>query len=194
MRRVAPEFLALYPRMRLDLSAEGRFVDIVAQGFDAGVRLAEAVPQDMIAVPFGGSLRFLAVAAPAYLDRHSPPQTPQDLSHHRCIRQRLLGGTLYHWEFERDGRVTSVDVPGVLTLDHSGLIVEAAVAGMGIAYVPETAAQEELAKGRLLPLLEGWCPPGPGLCLYYPGRRHVTAGLRAFIEVLRRCLPEDDRR
>lgn len=189
MQQVVPEFLTTYPRMRLDLASEGRFVDIVAQGFDAGVRLAEAVPQDMIAIPFGGALRFLAVASPAYLDAHPAPTAPSELSAHRCIRQRLPGGSLYHWEFERGGRTQIVDVSGVLTLDHSGMMVEAAAAGMGIAYVPETVAWENLRSGALVPILEDWCPRGPGLCLYYPGRRHVPAGLRAFTEVLRKWLP-----
>lgn len=189
MKSVAPEFLARYPQMRLDLAADGRFIDIVAQGFDAGIRLADAVPLDMIAVSFGGALRFVAVAAPDYLARNPAPIEPVGLRLHRCIRQRLPSGKLYQWEFEKAGEIQTVDVPGVLTLDHNGMMVEAAAAGMGIAYVPETAAVEALMRGELVLLLEDWCPPAPGLCLYYPGRRHVPAGLRAFIDVLREHLP-----
>ncbi len=189
MRSVVPEFLKRYPQMRLDLAADGRFVDIVAQGFDAGIRLSEAVPLDMIAVPFGGTVRFVAVASPDYLSASPRPAVPDDLAVHRCIRQRLPSGTPYRWEFEREGQTRNVDVQGVLTLDHNGMMVEAAVAGMGIAYVPETVAKEDLDNGTLVLVLEEWCPPAPGLCLYFPGRRHVPAGLRAFIDVLRRELP-----
>lgn len=189
LQTVVPDFLALHSRMRLDIAAEGRLVDIVAMGFDAGIRLAETVPQDMIAVPFGGALRFLAVAAPGYLADHPAPATPAGLEAHRCIRQRLPGGTLYQWEFEREGQTLTIDVPGVLTLDHNGMMAEAAMAGMGIAYVPETVARAGLADGRLVTVLGDWCPAGPGLCLYYPGRRHVPAGLRAFIDLLRQRLP-----
>ncbi|WP_138469097.1 LysR family transcriptional regulator [Poseidonocella sp. HB161398] len=190
MRHVVPDFLALHPRMQVDLSIDGRFVDIVTQGFDAGVRLAEAVPQDMIAVPFAGPLRFVAVAAPAYLAQHPAPHVPADLAAHRCIRQRLPGGSFYQWEFERDGRAETVDVPGVLTLNNNPLMAEAAAAGLGIAYVPETVARDALEAGRLQLVLEPFCPPSPGLCLYYPGRRHVPAGLRAFITLLKQRLPD----
>ncbi|WP_268875490.1 LysR substrate-binding domain-containing protein [Brucella cytisi] len=153
------------------------------------MRLADAVPLDMIAVPFGGPLRFLTVAAPDYLASHPAPTVPDELRSHRCIRQRLPSGKLYQWEFEQAGEIRTVDVPVVLTLDHNGMMVEAAVAGMGIAYVTEKAAAEAVQKGKLVLVLESWCPPASGLCLYYPGRRHVPAGLRAFIDVLSAQLP-----
>jgi DNA-binding transcriptional LysR family regulator len=123
----------------LDLVSEGRLVDIVEQGFDAGVRLGEAVPQDMIAVKLYGDIRFLAVASPGYLDGRTPPATPDNLRNHRCIRQRLPSGKRYRWEFSKQGEELSIDVPGALTLDDSDLMVEAAADGLGIAYVPETA-------------------------------------------------------
>ena len=182
---VVPGFLARYPDMALDLVTEGRLVDVVAEGFDAGVRLGEAVPLDMIAVRFGGDARFVAVAAPAYLAAHPPPRTPDDLHGHACIRVRLPSGKLYRWEFEKNGQVLAVDVPGVLTLDHMDLMADAAVAGLGIAYVPERAARAHLGRGALAAVLDDWCPWIPGLCLYYPGHRHVPPGLRAFIELLR---------
>ena len=185
LRHVAPTFLDRYPRVTLDLVSQGRLVDIVAEGFDAGVRLREAVPQDMIAVPFGGGVRFLAVAAPAYLSRHGEPGTPEDLRHHRCIRQRLPSGKPYRWEFAQGSDELAIDAPGVLTLDHNGLMVEAAMNGLGIAFVPEPWARPALTDGRLRALLEGWSPVLPGLCLYYPGRRHVPPPLRAFIDELR---------
>lgn len=185
LRRIVPHFLNRYPRVSLDLVTEGRFVDIVAEGFDAGVRLREAVPQDMMIAPFGGTTRFLAVASPGYLARHRRPETPDDLKDHQCIRQRLPSGKPYRWEFERNGSEFAVDVHGALTLDHNGLMVEAAEDGLGIAYVPEAAARDALDRGGLVALLEPWSPPGPGLCLYYPGRRHVPPALRAFLDSVR---------
>ena len=185
LRHVAPGFLDRHPRVMLDLVSEGRLVDIVAEGFDAGVRLREAVPQDMIAVPFGGEVRFLAVAAPAYLSRYGEPGAPEDLRHHRCIRQRLPSGKPYKWEFAKGCDELAIDVPGVLTLDHNGLMVEASIEGLGIAFVPEPWARPALQDGRLLAILEDWSPLLPGLCLYYPGGHHVPPALRAFIDELR---------
>jgi DNA-binding transcriptional LysR family regulator len=185
MQSVVPAFLTRYPDMSVDLVTEGRLVDIVAGGFDAGVRLGEAVPQDMIAVRFGGELRFLAVASPAYLAGHKPPLTPDDLKDHACIRVRLPSGKLYRWEFAKHGQELTVDVPGPLTLDHPGLMAEAAADGMGIAYVPDRCAQPFLATGKLVTVLDDWCPLIPGLFLYYPGHRHVPSGLKAFVDMLR---------
>ncbi len=184
LRSVVPAFLDRHPGLALELVADNRFVDIVERGFDAGVRLAEAVPQDMIAVPFGGEVRFVAVASPGYLAGNAPPRSPDDLRSHRCIRHRMPSGKPYRWEFARHGREWVVDVPGPLTLDHNGLMVEAAAAGLGIAYVSEQAARPLLDEGRLVVVLSEWSPPVPGLCLYYAGQRHVPAGLRAFIDVL----------
>jgi len=182
---VVPLFLTRYPQMALDLISEGRLIDIVEQGFDAGVRLAESVPQDMIAVRLGGDMRFVAVASHTYLAASSTPVHPDDLRHHRCIRQRLPSGKLYRWEFARHGQEIAIDVQGALTLDHSGLMVEAAIDGLGIAFVPEHVARAGLASKKLAIVLEDWSPAIPGLCLYYPGNRHVPAGLRAFIDTLK---------
>jgi DNA-binding transcriptional LysR family regulator len=184
LKRVVPTFLERYPHVLLDLVTEGRLVDIVEQGFDAGVRLAEAVPQDMIAIPLGEDFRFLAVASPTYLTI-GEVSTPDDLQRCRCIRQRLPSGKLYRWEFARNGQEIAVDVPGTLTLDHTMLMIEAAADGVGIAYVPEIAARPWLDDGRLMALLEDWSPDVGGLRLYYPGHRHVPAALRAFIDVMR---------
>ena len=185
LRHVVPGFLRRHPRVTLDLVSEGRLVDIVAEGFDAGVRLREAVPQDMVIVPFAGDTRFLAVAAPAYLAEQGVPMTPDDLHRHRCIRQRLPSGKRYRWEFALNADEIAIDVPGALTLDHNGLMVEAATDGLGIAYVPEPIARPALEDGRLVALLQEWSPAIPGLCLYYPGHRHVPPPLRAFIAELR---------
>lgn len=179
------EFLSRYPDMRVDLVTEGRFIDIVKEGFDAGIRLAETVPQDMIAVPCGPDLRFAVVGAPRYLKARERPRVPGDLAAHRCIRHRLPSGALYRWEFEKRGQHLRVDVDGPLTLDNHLLMIEAAVAGAGLAYVNEWSVRGEIASGRLVRLLGDWTPPYPGLRLYYPGRRHVPAGLRAFIGLIR---------
>ncbi|NKN38436.1 LysR family transcriptional regulator [Agrobacterium sp. a22-2] len=185
IQSVVPTFLARNPDMSLDLVTEDRLVDIVAEGFDAGIRLGEAVPQDMIAVRFGGEARFVAVAAPAYLAAHAAPRVPDDLKDHACIRFRLRSGKLFRWEFEKHGQEISIDVPGALVLNHLDLMAEAAAGGLGIAYVSEHAAAPHLERGTLVCVLEDWCPFIPGLFLYYPGHRHVPAGLRAFIDVLK---------
>lgn len=185
LERAIPAFLERHPQMSLDLVTEGRLVDIVAEGFDAGVRLGESVPQDMIAVAIGGMARFIAVASPAYLRAHKPPRTPDDLQRHACIRHRLPSGKPYRWEFSRRGQEVTIDVPGALTLDHTGLMAQAAQAGLGIAYLPEAVASPALEDGSLVRVLQAWCPQVPGLFLYYPGHRHVPPGLKAFIAVLR---------
>ena len=185
LHHVVPGFLERHPRVRLDLMSQNRLIDIVAEGFDAGVRLREAVPADMIVVAFGGDVRFLAVASPSYLSRHGVPATPDDLERHRCIRQRLPSGRPYRWEFARGSDEIAIEVPGALTLDHNDLMVGAAVDGLGVAFVPDKVARPALRDGRLRAVLEDWCPSIPGLCLYYPGRRHVPPPLRAFIDDLR---------
>jgi DNA-binding transcriptional LysR family regulator len=185
MRHVVPAFAARFPEVQLDIVTEGRWVDIVADGFDAGVRLAEAVPRDMIAIPFGGDERFVAVAAPAYLAAHGTPATPADLMRHVCLRFRMPGGKLYRWEFERRGGELKLDVPGTVTLDNMRLTRAGALAGLGIAFIPVGLVRDALDRGALVSLLDEWTPPFPGYCLYYPSRRHLAAGLRAFIDVLR---------
>ncbi|MGG8470837.1 LysR family transcriptional regulator [Rahnella sp. PAMC25617] len=185
LRNIVPEFMTRYPGVTLDLVAEGKLVDIVGQGFDAGIRLGEAVPRDMIAVRLSPDLRFLAVASPDYLAVYPAPETPDDLARHQCLRQRLPSGKRYRWEFQKRAEEVAIDVPGNLTLDNTQLMVEAAEDGLGIAYVPEDYARVALKEGRLIAVLEDWCPPVPGLFLYFSGNRHVPAALRALIEMVR---------
>jgi DNA-binding transcriptional LysR family regulator len=185
MQRAVPTFLTRHPGVEVDLVTEGRFVDIVAEGFDAGVRLAESVPLDMIAVPFGGDARFVAIAAPTYLKEHGAPRSPGDLLSHSCIRYRMRSGRIYRWEFERRGKSVSVDVPGRMTLDDDDLMVDAAAKGFGIAFVPEQSAAAALRAHAVKQVLALWCPRIPGLQLYYPGHRHVPAAMRAFVAVLK---------
>ncbi len=182
---VVPVFLARYPDAQLDLVTEGRLVDVVEQGFDAGIRLAEAVPKDMAAVPLGADLRFIAVASPAYLRSNETPKIPDDLHQHRCIRQRLPSGKRYRWEFRKRRQEVMVDVPGALTLDNSEFMVEAAVAGLGIAYVPESYARNALDDGSVVLVLEDWCPIIGGLQLYFPANRHMPPVLRAFVDLIK---------
>ncbi|WP_456309610.1 LysR family transcriptional regulator [Serratia proteamaculans] len=186
---VIPEYQARYPGVELDLVVDGRLVDIVAQGFDAGIRLAEDVAADMIAVRFGEDIRFVAVASPAYLAQHPAPGVPDDLAQHRCIRQRLPGGRRYRWEFSRHGQQVALDVPGTLTLNSSALMAGAAIQGLGIAYVPESHVREALNQGTLVRVLEAWCPPVPGLCLYFPANRHMPVSLRALVDMIKRQSP-----
>jgi DNA-binding transcriptional LysR family regulator len=185
LRPVVANFLRRYPDMNVELALEGRHIDIVAEGFDAGIRLAESVPQDMVAIPCGPDSRFIVVGAPAYFEHASVPQSPSDLLNHECIRRRMPGGKLYRWEFEKRGEEMAVDVPGRLTLDNDILMVEAAVEGLGLAFVSDFWVKGRLAAGNLQAVLEDWTPPFPGLRLYYPGHRHMTAGLRAFVDMLR---------
>lgn len=182
---VLPDFLATYPDIHVEIVVDTRLVDIVADGFDAGIRLLEDVPRDMIAVKFGPELRFAAVASPAYLSRHEPPKTPQDLAQHRCIRFRFVSGTLYRWELENRGSSASIDVAGPMTLGNTNLMVDAALAGIGIAWVPDYHVTEHLASGRLIHLLPDWSPSLSSLCLYYPANRHPPAALRLFSQAVR---------
>lgn len=183
------EYLRRYPKMTVDLVTEGRLIDappdIVAKGFDAGIRARELVPRDMIVVPLGPALGYAVVGAPSYFEVNPPPQTPADLMSHRCIRLRMTSGAIYRWEFARQGKEVNVDVTGPLTLDDPALILEAAKAGVGLAYLWEWYVTEDLSNGRLVRVLQDWTPLFPGLCLYYPGRRHVPAGLRALIDLIR---------
>jgi DNA-binding transcriptional LysR family regulator len=179
------EYLRRYPDMSVVIVTEGRLVDVVGQGFDAGIRIAEAVPQDMIAVPVGPEQRMVVVGSPAYFRDRPIPTVPADLLQHRCIRARMASGAIYRWEFEQRGETVEIDVPGSLTLDEMTLMLEAVLAGTGLAYLSLWSVAEHIAAGRLVAVLEDWTPPYPGLRLYYPGRRHVPAGLRALIALIR---------
>jgi DNA-binding transcriptional LysR family regulator len=180
------DYLRLYPEMNVVLVTEGRLVDVVGQGFDAGIRIAEAVPQDMIAVPIGGDQRMVVVGSPGYFAEHPQPQAPEDLMAHRCIRARMASGQIYHWEFEKRGQAVAIDVPGQLVLDEWTLMLEAVLASAGLGFLSAWSVAPHLASGRLVAVLEDWTPPYPGMCLYYPGRRHVPAGLRALIDLIRK--------
>lgn len=179
------DFLRRYPDMVVDLVTEGRLVDIVADGFDLGVRVAGLVPSDMIAVPLGRPQRYAVVASPDYIEAHGAPQTPADLLQHACIRVRLPDGALFRWRLEKDGEIAQIDVRGPIILDEASLARTAVLDRLGIGFFMEQSVLEDIRAGRLMRLLEDWTPPYPGLCLYYPGRRHLSAGLKAFLALAR---------
>ena len=188
LRAIVPRFRRAYPEVELELRAEDRTIDIVADGCDAGIRLRYAVPADMIAVPLGGPIRFVVIATPNYIAQVGAPRTPEDLLEHECVRVRLPSGALYAWQFERDGEQLALHVPGKLVLDRAELMVEAALGSVGFAYAFEDLVSEALAAHRLVTVLDEWCCPEPGLTLYYPGHRNPPPALRAFIDLVR--MPE----
>jgi DNA-binding transcriptional LysR family regulator len=175
-----------YPDLTVEISVNAGFVDIVAERFDAGVRLGETIAQDMVAVRISPDMRMAAVGAPAYFARRAPPRTPHELAGHDCINLRFptLGG-LYAWEFEKDGRALTVRVEGQLIVNEIAIALQAALDGSGIAYLPEDYVRPQIEAGRLTRVLGGWCPPFPGYHLYYPSRRQQTPALALLVEALR---------
>jgi DNA-binding transcriptional LysR family regulator len=179
-------FLPAYPDIRLELDVSYGLKDIVAERFDAGVRMGELVEKDMIALPIGPPMRMAAVGAPSYFARRPPPRRPQELAAHTCINLRLpTHGGLYAWEFERNRRAVNVRVDGQLVFNSIGPILAAAVDGFGIAYLPEGEVLPDLHAGRLVRVLEDWCPPFPGYHLYYPSRRQASPAFALVVEALR---------
>ncbi len=179
------DFLRAHADVRIEVTENDGLVDIVAEGFDAGVRLHEFVPEDMVAVPLGPPLRGMIVASPAYLAQHETPQHPRDLLRHQCVRFRFASGHLYKWQFERGEESLEIDVQGRITLSEQTTILRAVLDGLGIAYVLEDAARPWLDSGQLVSMLEDWSPPFPGFVLYYPRQRQMTSALRAFVDLLR---------
>ncbi len=181
-----PEFAALYPDIHIDMIIEDRLADIVGSGCDAGVRPGELLQQDMIAVRMTPDVRTAVVGSPAYFEKHSKPKVPADLAEHACINYRFAEtGALYRWPFSKGNKRMEVEVTGSLTLNDAGLMVKAALSGMELACTLEDNIIQELSDGRLMRVLENWCPPSPGFLLYYPSRRHLSGALRAFIDFMR---------
>ena len=175
-----------YPDIRLEIVSDSGFVDIAALGLDAGVRLGESVEKDMVAVRIGPDERLLPVASPSYFERRPVPASPQDLVRHDCINLRLISsGTIYAWEFQQDGRPLRVRVDGPLIFSSIRLSVDAALEGLGIAFVPEEAVRSHIERGELVAMLENWCPAIPGFHLYYPSRRHQSPAFQVVVEALR---------
>lgn len=187
-RAVAPvvlDFLRRYPDMRVDLVTEGRLVDIVAEGFDLGIRPADLVPRDMIALPMGQVQRHAVVAAPAWLAAHRRPLSPADLDPATCIRVRLPNGALLRWPLEKEGIHAPFETAGRLTVDEAAIARAAVLEGAGIGLFHEVDVADDIAAGRMIRLLEDWTPARPGFSLYYPGRRNPSAGFAAFLAMVR---------
>ncbi len=179
-------FLRQFPDIKVEINLDNRLTDIVAERFDAGVRLGEQVAQDMIAVRIGPDWRMAVIGSPAYFADHPPPQTPHDLTRHSCINLRLLSyGGFYAWEFERDGQKLNVRVDGQLAFTSSVPILDAALSGHGVACVPEDMAAPHLTSGALQRVLVDWCPLWTGYHLYYPNRRQTSPAFALLVEALR---------
>ncbi len=174
-----------YPEVELEVVGSDAVVDIVAEGFDAGMRFGELLQQDMVALPVGPPVRFVACAAPAYLDAHGVPHTPQDLLAHRCIALRFPSGARYRWEFARAGQPIDIAVGGALVLDDMAAIVHAAIDGAGVCYTYEGYAAHHVAQGRLRYVLQDWSVPEERFYLYFPSARNMSASLRALVAFLR---------
>lgn len=178
-------FAATYPDIVLEIVIEDRFTDVVEAGFDAGVRLGESLQRDMIAVRIGPDIRGAVVGAPSYFKTAPKPRHPRDLAAHRCIRFRFSSGILYRWEFARDGEEIEIAAQGPLIFDEDHMIVQAAIDGAGLAFVFEDYVRAPLADGRLIRVLDDWCPSFDGFFVYYPSRRQVRPALRAFVDFFR---------
>ncbi|MGY4395458.1 DNA-binding transcriptional LysR family regulator [Sphingomonas sp. UYAg733] len=185
LRNVMGPLLKQNPGLHLDIVATDRLVDIVEDGFDAGIRFGERLTQDMIAVRIKPVLRFSVVGSPDYFLDRTVPVTPADLQDHKCVRYRYPSGAIYNWQFERKGEAVDVDVNGPITLGDQELMIEAALQGCGLAYVWDNRVMPYLASGKLIRCLDDWCAPDDGLFLYYPSRRYLSGGLRALIDMLK---------
>lgn len=183
---VLPDFIAAYPDLSVDITVDDRLVDIVREGYDAGIRYGDTVPQDMVAVPLTGPLRWVIVGSPAYLKRHGHPQSPADLAHHACVRIRLGDNTPYQWELTDQGRVIEVDVPGPMSVNETDMAVNAALDGVGLAYCLQWRVEKELAQGSLELVLPECAVDGAPMVMYYPSRRQALPGLTSLVQMLKR--------
>ena len=178
-------YLQRYPQVHIDIVTEGRLVDVIAAGFDLGVRSKDLVPSDAIALPLGQARRIAVAASPAFFENRRIPQVPQELLTFPCIRARLPNGALLRWRFEKDGDEVQLEVDGPITLDEASLARMAAINGVGIGYFMESDVREDIVAGRLVRVLDDWTPPLAPLCLYYSNRRNSSAAFQAFIALAR---------
>ncbi|WP_442678292.1 LysR family transcriptional regulator [Sphingomonas sp. ASY06-1R] len=178
-------YLQRYPQVHVDLVTEGRLVDVVAAGFDLGVRSADLVPSDAIAIPLGQTRSMAVAASPTFFEGGPIPQVPQELLTYPCLRVRLPNGALFRWRFEKGGEELQLEVEGPITLDEASLARIAAMNSVGIGYFMEADVREDIAAGRLIRILEDWTPPLSPLCLYYSNRRNSSAAFQAFIALAR---------
>lgn len=186
---VMPEFMDRYPDVEVDIVSSNRMVDVVASGFDAGIRYGGTVPEDMIAQRLSPDIRWIVAAAPSYLERFGAPQTPEDLMQHRCLGVRLGDDRIYRWEFMGKEEEFDMAVPSRITVDESRSMVSIAIGGGGLMYGPEPVVTPFIASGHLQIVLDDWATTGPGFQIYYPSRRQVPTGLRLLIELIREIAP-----
>ncbi|MDJ0390225.1 LysR family transcriptional regulator [Roseomonas sp. E05] len=182
---VLVDFLRAYPQIRLDVTVEDRPVDIIAEGFDAGIRYESTIPKDMIAVALTAPLRWVVVGAPAYLSRHGRPSRPEDLLQHSCIQMRVGDNTAFPWELGDGAAMVRIDVPGPFCANETDISVDAAVRGAGLAYCLENRVEAELRSGQLEVVMPDWSSMGPPFAMYYPSRRQTPPGLRQLIGLIR---------
>ncbi|CAO3428802.1 LysR family transcriptional regulator [Azospirillum endophyticum] len=182
---LAFDFMDAYPEVKIEIISDAAVIDIVEQGFDAGVRFGKQLAQDMIALPFGPALRYAIVASPDYIKRHGQPQIPQDLVNHDCIRRRFPGGTLVTWRFADGDEEIQISPMGRLTVSAAQNELQAALAGRGIAHIFDDYAKPYVQSGRLVEILSDWSPTLPHWFLYYPSRRLPSAAMRAFLDYMR---------
>ncbi|WP_315075668.1 LysR family transcriptional regulator [Acinetobacter guillouiae] len=185
LKPILKKFLQRYPLVHLDIVCDGKLTNIVEENFDAGIRLADDIPKEMVAIRLTETARFVAVASPDYLLKNSTPLVPHDLYEHDCIRFRFDSGLIFRWEFDMKGIIEKIDVKGPLTLTDQTLMVDAAIDGIGIAFVPDHLVKNAVENQKLSIVLEKFSPVYRGLSLYYPGYRHVSTTLKALINMIR---------
>ncbi len=183
--RIIGPLLKSNPNLQLEINATDRLVDIVEEGFDAGIRFGERVTEGMIALRIKPRIRLIVVGSPAYFETRPKPATPHELKRHLCIQNMFPSGARYAWEFEKDGQTVSFQPTGPLSLDDHELMMQAALGGVGLAYVWEPRVEKAIASGELIQALDDWCQPEEPLYLYYPSRRHMSAGFRALIDAMK---------
>ncbi|RFB95017.1 LysR family transcriptional regulator [Rhizobium leguminosarum bv. trifolii] len=183
--RIIGPLLKSNPNLQLEINATDRLVDIVEEGFDAGIRFGERVTEGMIALRIKPRIRLVVVGSPAYFEARPKPATPHELKRHLCIQNMFPSGARYAWEFEKDGQTVSFQPTGPLSLDDHELMMQAALGGVGLAYIWEPRVEKAIAGGELIQVLDDWCQPEEPLYLYYPSRRHMSAGFRAVIDAMR---------
>lgn len=186
---VMPLFVDRYPEVSIDISVSNRMIDVIASGFDAGIRYGGTVPEDMVARRLSPEIRWVTAASPEYLERFGTPTHPNDLQDHRCIGIRLGNDQLYKWEFERGNEAIEIATPGPLTVNESQAALGFGRAGVGIVYGAEPVLRRDLESGALVAVLAEWSSMGAGLHIYYSGRRQVPTALRLFVEMIRELRP-----
>lgn len=186
---VMPAFIERYPEVEVDISITNRLIDVVDEGFDAGIRYGGTVPEDMVAQKLSPEIIWSAAASPEYLEKNGTPEHPADLRRHRCIRIRLGNDKIYDWEFGTGAQEMSVTTPGQITVDHTNALLNFGCAGLGVIYATLPVMKEALNDGRLRLILEDWASPGEGFHIYYSSRRQVPNGLRLLIETIREMKP-----